>query len=160
MFGGYEAHPPDGAVRRADEWKLSCILHPAEGVLVPVHFEGNTYGVPRRYMVASAHLAKPRQVFMRQGGRALVWRYDVARKNGDVTDDRAVNLYWHELPEPVSYASLMREAKWARRPWGGVSPATKLTASNRMVGPFRREQGNGTRGGVQTGVRVWVTAIR
>lgn len=122
---GYEAHPPDGAVRRADEWKLSCILHPAEGVLVPVHFEGNTYGVPRRYMVASAHLAKPRQVFMRQGGRALVWRYDVARKNGDVTDDRAVNLYWHELPEPVSYASLMREAKWARRPWGGVSPATK-----------------------------------
>ncbi|GAA2807112.1 hypothetical protein [Mycolicibacterium pallens] len=119
---GYEAHP-DGAVRRADEWKLSCILHPAEGVLVPVHFEGNTYGVPRRYMVASAHLAKPRQVFMRQG-RALVWRYDVARKNGDVTDDRAVNLYWHELPEPVSYASLMREAKWARRPWG-VSPATK-----------------------------------
>ncbi len=117
----YEAHP-DGATRRADQWKLSCILHPVEGVLVPVHWEGDTYGIPRRYMVAAALLDKPRQVFMRQG-RALVWRYDVARKNGDVADDRAVNLYWHELPEPVSFESLMREAKWARRPQG-VSPAT------------------------------------
>ncbi len=118
---GYEAHP-DGCVRRADEWKLSCILHPVEGVLVPVRWEGATYGVPRRYMVAAAHLEKPRQVLMRQG-RALVWRYDVARKNGDVADDRAANLYWHELPEPVSFESLMRAAKWARRPWR-VSPAT------------------------------------
>ncbi|XCI63425.1 hypothetical protein MPNTM1_04600 [Mycolicibacterium parafortuitum] len=89
---------------------------------MPVNWEGDTYGIPRRYLVAAAHLEKPRQVFSRNR-RELVWRYDVARKNGDVLDDRAVNLYWRELPEPVNYESLMREARWARRPLG-VSPAT------------------------------------
>jgi hypothetical protein len=119
---GYEAHP-DGCIRRADDWKLSCILHPVEGVLVPVQFEGHTYGIPRRYMVAAAHLDKPGRVLAENRRGGLAWLYDVAHRNGQVLDDRAQNLYWRELPEPIDFEYLMREARWATRP-AGVSPAS------------------------------------
>ena len=118
----YEANA-DGAVRRSNGWTMSCMLHPVEGVLVPVRFEGGMYWVPRRFFVAAAHLEKPDRVLTdnRRGGLAL--RYIPAHRNGDVVDDRALNLYWRELPEPVDFEFLMREAKWATRPVG-VSPAT------------------------------------
>ena len=118
----YEANS-DGTVRRSNGWTISCMLHPVEGVLVPVRFEGQTFAVPRRYFVAAAHLEKPDRVLTenRRGGLAL--RYVPVHRGGDVVDDRALNLYWRELPEPVDFEFLMREAKWATRPVG-VSPAT------------------------------------
>lgn len=119
---GFIAHP-DGCVRRADDWRMTGAIHPVEGFVVPIAFEGQTVYVPARYLVAAAHLPKPGRVLVDNGRGGLAFVYDVARRNGQVLDDRAQNLYWHELPEPIDFEFLMREARWARRPQG-VSPAS------------------------------------
>jgi hypothetical protein len=103
---GFEAHP-DGRVQH--EWKTTGTLHPVEGFVVPVSFEGAQVLIPARYLVAAAHLEKPGQVLIENGRGGLAWLYDVARRNGDWRDDSAQNLYWHELPEPVDFDWLMRQ---------------------------------------------------
>jgi hypothetical protein len=110
----FEAHP-DGAIRHAEGWRITGALHPTEGFVVPVSFEGDSFYVPARYLVAAAYLDKPGRVLTdnRRGG--LAWLFDVKRRNGSVLDDSARNLYWHELPEPLDFDWLMRQPP-VRRP--------------------------------------------
>ena len=119
---GFEAHP-DGAVRHAEGWRITGALDPTEGFVVPVSFGNDSFYVPARYLVAAAYLDKPGQVLTNNRRGGLAWLFDVKRRNGSVLDDSAQNLYWHELPEPLDFDWLMREARWARKPLG-VSPAT------------------------------------
>jgi hypothetical protein len=79
-----------------------------EGFIVPVKFDSKVVYIPARYLVAAAYLEKPARVLV-ESRSGLAWRYDVARRNGVLTDDSAQNLYWHELPEPRDLDWLMRQ---------------------------------------------------